>query len=70
MLSGRQLPNEGELRLIWNGKTLDLNRPLPEQGVRPRDLLRLGYAPQPSPKRPARIFVSYSHQDSRFLDEL
>jgi ubiquitin-protein ligase len=31
----------GELRVIWNGKELDLSRTLPEQQVRPDEVLRV-----------------------------
>jgi len=38
---GRVLRGEGEPQVSWSGNLLDPNRPLPEQGVRPNDVLRV-----------------------------
>ena len=38
---GNVLQGDGEPQVIWNGNALDFARPLPEQGVRPNDVLRV-----------------------------
>lgn len=38
---GDVLQGDGEPQVIWNGLSLDFARPLPEQGVRPNDVLRI-----------------------------
>ena len=38
---GHRLKGEGEPQVIWSGQQIDALRPLPEQGVRPNDLLRV-----------------------------
>lgn len=38
---GDMLQGDGEPQVIWSGQTLDFNTPLPEQGVRPNDVLRI-----------------------------
>ena len=38
---GDVLQGDGEPQVIWNGASLDFARPLPEQGVRPNDVLRI-----------------------------
>lgn len=38
---GDVLQGDGEPQVIWNGEALDFARPLPEQGVRPNDVLRI-----------------------------
>jgi len=38
---GDVLDGNGEPQVIWNGKALDFSAPLPVQGVRPNDILRV-----------------------------
>jgi hypothetical protein len=38
---GDYLKGEGQPQVIWNGHSLDFALPLPEQGVRPNDILRV-----------------------------
>jgi len=38
---GDVLHGDGEPQIIWSGQALDFYRPLPEQGVRPNDVLRV-----------------------------
>jgi hypothetical protein len=38
---GDLLRGDGEPQVIWNGQSLDYGQPLPEQGVRPNDVLRV-----------------------------
>ena len=38
---GDVLQGDGEPQVICNGEALDFARPLPEQGVRPNDVLRI-----------------------------
>ncbi len=38
---GDVLQGDGEPQVVWNGLTLDFGQPLPEQGVRPNDVLRV-----------------------------
>ena len=38
---GNVLQGDGEPQVVWNGNALDFARPLPEQGVRPNDVLRV-----------------------------
>ena len=38
---GDVLQGEGEPQVVWNGTALDFTRPLPQQGVRPNDVLRV-----------------------------
>ncbi len=38
---GDVLQGDGEPQVIWNGNSLDFATPLPRQGVRPNDVLRV-----------------------------
>lgn len=38
---GDYLKGEGQPQVIWNGTSLDFSTSLPEQGVRPNDILRV-----------------------------
>ena len=38
---GDVLQGDGEPQVIWNGSSLDFSRPLPGQGVRANDVLRV-----------------------------
>lgn len=38
---GDYLKGEGQPQVVWNGSSLDFAVPLPEQGVRPNDILRV-----------------------------
>lgn len=38
---GDVLQGDGEPQVMWNGQTLDFAAPLPQQGVRPNDVLRV-----------------------------
>jgi hypothetical protein len=38
---GDYLKGEGEPQVVWNGASLDFSVPLPKQGVRPNDILRV-----------------------------
>jgi hypothetical protein len=38
---GDYLKGEGQPQVIWNGNSVDFSLPLPEQGVRPNDILRV-----------------------------
>lgn len=38
---GDVLRGDGEPQVIWSGQSLDFSAPLPEQGVRPNDVLRV-----------------------------
>ena len=38
---GDLLKGDGEPEVLWDGKSLDFNRPLPQQGVRVNDVLRV-----------------------------
>jgi len=38
---GDVLEGNGEPQVIWNGQALDFSSPLPTQGVRPNDVLRV-----------------------------
>ena len=38
---GDVLQGDGEPQVVWNGASLDFNDPLPNQGVRPNDVLRV-----------------------------
>jgi hypothetical protein len=38
---GDILKGDGEPQVVWNGQSLDFESPLPSQGVRPNDLLRV-----------------------------
>lgn len=38
---GDMLQGEGEPQVVWNGSALDFGASLPEQGVRPNDVLRI-----------------------------
>lgn len=38
---GDVLQGDGEPQVAWNGNALDFARPLPMQGVRPNDVLRV-----------------------------
>lgn len=38
---GDVLQGEGEPQVLWSGNSLDFDSPLPGQGVRPNDVLRI-----------------------------
>jgi len=38
---GDYLKGEGQPQVVWNGRSLDFSVPLPEQGVRANDILRV-----------------------------
>ena len=38
---GDLLQGDGEPQVVWNGQSLDFATPLPAQGVRPNDVLRV-----------------------------
>jgi hypothetical protein len=38
---GNTLQGDGDIHVVWNGQSLDFDTPLPKQGVRPNDLLRI-----------------------------
>jgi hypothetical protein len=38
---GNLLHGEGDPQVVWNGNSLDFEIPLPNQGVRPNDVLRV-----------------------------
>jgi hypothetical protein len=38
---GDVLQGDGEPQVVWNGAALDFATPLPQQGVRPNDVLRV-----------------------------
>jgi len=38
---GDVLQGEGEPQVVWSGTALDFDSPLPGQGVRPNDVLRI-----------------------------
>ena len=38
---GDVLQGDGNPQVVWNGHTLDFGLPLPGQGVRPQDVLRV-----------------------------
>ena len=38
---GDYLKGEGQPQVVWNGRSLDFAVPLPEQGVRGNDILRV-----------------------------
>lgn len=38
---GDVLQGDGEPQVVWNGQSLDFATPLPTQGVRPNDVLRV-----------------------------
>jgi hypothetical protein len=38
---GDVLKGEGDPEVVWNGASLDFAKPLPQQGVRPNDVLRI-----------------------------
>lgn len=38
---GDYLKGEGQPQVVWNGQSLDFSTPLPEQGVRANDILRV-----------------------------
>jgi len=38
---GDVLQGDGEPQVIWNGQALDFSTSLPDQGVRPNDVLRV-----------------------------
>lgn len=38
---GDYLKGEGQPQVVWNGRSLDFATPLPEQGVRANDILRV-----------------------------
>jgi hypothetical protein len=38
---GDYLKGEGQPQVVWNGHSLDFSVPLPEQGVRANDILRV-----------------------------
>ena len=38
---GDLLQGDGEPQVVWNGQSLDFSTPLPQQGVRANDVLRV-----------------------------
>ena len=42
---GDILQGDGDPQVVWNGQSLDFARPLPAQGVRPNDVLRVSMIP-------------------------
>ena len=38
---GDLLQGDGDPQVVWNGTSLDFDTPLPNQGVRPNDVLRV-----------------------------
>jgi len=38
---GDVLQGDGEPQVVWSGQSLDFGTPLPQQGVRPNDVLRV-----------------------------
>lgn len=38
---GDLLQGDGDPQVVWNGSSLDFESPLPDQGVRPNDVLRV-----------------------------
>jgi hypothetical protein len=38
---GDMLKGDGEPQVVWNGQSLEFGTPLPTQGVRPNDVLRV-----------------------------
>ena len=38
---GEILQGDGEPQVVWNGQSLDFAQPLPQQGVRPNDVMRV-----------------------------
>lgn len=38
---GNMLQGDGDPQVVWNGMSLDFIAPLPDQGVRPNDVLRV-----------------------------
>lgn len=38
---GEMLHGDGDPQVFWNGQFLDFAQPLPDQGVRPNDVLRV-----------------------------
>jgi hypothetical protein len=38
---GDILKGDGDPQVVWNGQSLDFAQPLPTQGVRPNDVLRV-----------------------------
>ena len=38
---GDMLQGDGNPQVVWNGQSLDFGLPLPGQGVRPQDVLRV-----------------------------
>jgi hypothetical protein len=38
---GELLQGDGDPQVVWNGQSLDFAMPLPVQGVRPNDVLRV-----------------------------
>ena len=38
---GDYLKGEGQPQVVWNGSSLDFSTPLPQQGVRANDILRV-----------------------------
>lgn len=38
---GDMLHGDGDPQVVWNGTSLDFIMPLPDQGVRPNDVLRV-----------------------------
>jgi hypothetical protein len=38
---GDILKGDGDPQVVWNGQSLDFAQPLPAQGVRPNDVLRV-----------------------------
>lgn len=38
---GEILRGDGDPQVVWNGQSLDFTQPLPQQGVRPNDVVRV-----------------------------
>lgn len=38
---GEILLGDGDPQVVWNGQSLDFSQPLPQQGVRPNDVIRV-----------------------------
>lgn len=38
---GEILLGDGDPQVVWNGQSLDFSQPLPQQGVRPNDVMRV-----------------------------
>ena len=43
---GELLQGDGDPQVVWNSQSLDFAQPLPGQGVRPNDVLRVSIIPE------------------------